>query len=185
MQRLLSVLRNKLGPLAIALAVIGVTSVGAASYAYAAGGTTSFAGTSSGTSGSSKPQCPANITTKMCRLYKAMSTAATRGEYRWKSVGCYRSPDSYPYHPSGRACDLSYAYGAPATGASKDNGSRLKRWLVKNHAKYGIDHVMWRGRVYSSSDNWDPKGHVQSGCSGRNISWTGCHYDHVHVAVKV
>ncbi|WP_433271546.1 hypothetical protein ACQPZF_12675 [Actinosynnema sp. CS-041913] len=123
--------------------------------------------------------CPARLTAKMCKLYKAMLSKSTSGKYKWDSIGCYRQ-DSLPYHPEGRACDLVYGkIGKKATGDNLADGNKMKNWLVKNHAKYKLDHVIWQGRIYSARTNWSTSGRPQS-CSGV----TDCHRDHVHVAVQ-
>ncbi|GAB2938018.1 hypothetical protein GCM10027280_27810 [Micromonospora polyrhachis] len=137
---------------------------------------------SAATTTAAKAKCPSRTTSKMCKLYRAMLSKAKAGGFKWDRIGCYRAPDSYPYHPSGRACDLMYGPGGTAAkGSNKSDGDKMRAWLVKNHKKYKIDHVMWRGKVYSPRGNW--KGYAQSGCSGKRPPVTACHYDHVHVAV--
>ncbi|MGY0231111.1 hypothetical protein [Longispora urticae] len=123
--------------------------------------------------------CPSRTTAKMCTLYRAALTASSAGKYKWDSIGCYRK-DSLPYHPEGRACDLVYgSIGKKAAGDNLSDGTAMKNWLVKNHTKYKIDHIIWRGVIYSPNGNW--KGHSQPNCSSSKI--TACHYDHVHVSV--
>lgn len=125
------------------------------------------------------PKCPANITRKMCTLYKAMYKVARKGDYLWDDIGCYRQ-DPLPYHPEGRACDLVYGkIGKKATGDNLRDGDKLKNWLIRNHAKFNLDHVIWQQRIYSARTNWSSAGRPQP-CSGV----TDCHRDHVHVAVN-
>ncbi|HWG98414.1 MAG TPA: hypothetical protein VNV66_03605 [Pilimelia sp.] len=127
--------------------------------------------------------CPARTTKKMCTLYRAAYRAGTKGKYRWDSVGCYRA-DRLPFHPQGRACDLVYGrIGKLATGDNRTDGDKMRSWLVKNRKKYNLDHVMWRGRIYSARTNWSSKGRPQPGCANWKRKITTCHYDHVHVAV--
>ncbi|MGW0431782.1 hypothetical protein ACWDV4_04410 [Micromonospora sp. NPDC003197] len=134
------------------------------------------------TTAAKKVNCPKNITKKMCTLYRAMLPKAKAGGFKWDRIGCYRANDAYPYHPGGRACDLMYGPGGTAaTGSNLSDGNQMRTWLVKNHKKYKIDHVMWRGKVYSPRNNW--KGYAQSNCGGKRPAATACHYDHVHVAV--
>jgi hypothetical protein len=145
------------------------------------GGTASATATSAGSSSAaaSAVKCPSKITKRMCTLYRAMYTVSKKGGYKWDGIGCYRK-DSLPYHPEGRACDLVYGkIGKQAKGDNLSDGTRMKNWLVKNHAKYKLDHVIWQGRIYSARTNWSSKGRPQS-CSGV----TACHRDHVHVAVR-
>ena len=121
------------------------------------------------------------VTKKMCTLYKAAGSAASSGGYHWDSIGCLRS-DRLPYHPEGRACDLAYGkIGRAATGGNKTDGDKMAKWLVKHHTKYAIDHVIWRGIIYSPNGQW--RGHKDKNCTSR-ASVTTCHKDHVHVAVK-
>ncbi|WP_433180222.1 hypothetical protein [Actinoallomurus sp. CA-150999] len=57
----------------------------------------------------------------------------------------------------------------------------MMKWLVKNHAKYSIDHVIWQGIIYSPNGNW--LGHPDKHCK-KHSGATTCHRDHVHVAVR-
>lgn len=124
--------------------------------------------------------CPAKVTKKMCKLYKPMYDAAKKGKFLWDKRGRCKGADRLPYHPEGRACDLVYGkIGKPARGDALKRGNKLKDWLVKNHGKYQLHHVIWNGKIYSSRTNWRASGRPYS-CSGT----TDCHRDHVHVAVN-
>jgi hypothetical protein len=121
------------------------------------------------------------VTAKMCRLYKAASSASSKGHYHWDSVGCRRS-DPLPYHPQGRACDLVYGkIGKAATGDNKSDGTKMMKWLVAHHSQYAIDHIIWQGVIYSPNGNW--RGHADKNCK-KGSGVTACHRDHVHVAVR-
>ena len=143
------------------------------------GGTASATAATGGSVAAAAAKCPAKVTKKMCTAYRAMLKVAKKGGYKWDGIGCYRK-DSLPYHPEGRACDLVYGkIGKQAKGDNLRDGTKMKNWLVKNHAKYKLDHVIWQGRIYSARTGWSSKGRPQS-CSGV----TDCHRDHVHVAVR-
>jgi len=181
---MITLVRTKLFPLLLAIVAIVAAIVATSSLVKAKSSNQPevlVATSGRTTTASAKAKCPKNVTKRMCKLYRAMLTAAKDGGFKWDRIGCYRATDSYPYHPSGRACDLMYGPGGTAaTGSNKSDGDRMRAWLVKNHKKYGIDHVMWRGKVYSPRGNW--AGYAQSGC-GKRPAVTACHYDHVHVAV--
>ncbi|GAA3862582.1 hypothetical protein GCM10022243_31350 [Saccharothrix violaceirubra] len=124
--------------------------------------------------------CPSGVTKKMCRLYKSMYDSAKKGKYLWDKRGRCKGPDRLPYHPEGRACDLVYGkIGKPAGGDALKRGNRLKDWLVANHRRFQLHHVIWNGKIYSSRTNWRASGRPYS-CSGT----TDCHRDHIHVAVN-
>src|SRR3954452_6469133 len=73
------------------------------------------------------------VTAKMCRLYKAASSASSKGHYHWDSQGCKHS-DPLPYPPQGRACDLVYGkIGRTARGDNRADGNKMVRWLVSHH----------------------------------------------------
>jgi hypothetical protein len=120
------------------------------------------------------------VTKKMCTLYKKADAVSRKGGYHWDALGCLRK-DSLPYHPEGRACDLVYGkIGKAATGDNKSDGTKMMKWLVANHKKYAIDHIIWQGVIYSPNGNW--RGHADKNCK-RGSGVTVCHRDHVHVAV--
>ncbi|GAB3962603.1 hypothetical protein GCM10029978_018430 [Actinoallomurus acanthiterrae] len=121
------------------------------------------------------------VTAKMCKLYKAASSASSKGHYHWDSQGC-KHPDPLPYHPQGRACDLVYGkIGRTATGDNRADGYKMVKWLVGHHGAYSIDHIIWQGIIYSPNGNW--RGHKDKNCK-KGSGVTVCHRDHVHVAVR-
>ncbi|GIG58118.1 hypothetical protein Lfu02_24900 [Longispora fulva] len=193
----MSTFTKRILPLALGVALVGGLIAGVAGTSFAQGDSTALSASHSESVAdltadaetdriaaealaAAKPvPCPARTTAKMCTLYRAALTASTAGKYKWDSIGCYRQ-DRLPYHPEGRACDLVYGtIGRRAAGDNLSDGTAMKNWLVKNHTKYKIDHIIWRGVIYSPNGNW--KGHPQPNCNSGKI--TECHYDHVHVAV--
>jgi hypothetical protein len=138
-------------------------------------------GTADTAAAAAKCGAAGRVTTEMCKLFKAANKASRAGGYHWDSIARCKAPDSLPWHPSGRACDLTYGkIGKAAKGGNLSDGNKLVKWLRKNHKKYDINHVIWQGRIYSNV-NWS--GRHYSKCTKR-ASVTTCHKDHVHVATS-
>ncbi|SHF03088.1 hypothetical protein [Streptoalloteichus hindustanus] len=126
------------------------------------------------------------VTRRMCVAYKATEKHAKDKKIRWsKGQHCFRNKDGKNYHYDGVACDLMYVSGGgKATGSTLTKGNNLKKWLVANHKRLKLDHVMWQGRIYSPRTNWSQSGRPQPGCADGKGGNTVCHRDHIHVAVK-
>jgi hypothetical protein len=93
-----------------------------------------------------------------------------------KSIGGYR-PDSMKWHPQGLALDVmvSSAY-PPLSPQGIALGNGIRDFLLKNAKTLGVDHAIWRQRIYypdGTSEAMDDRGGL-----------TANHFDHVHVATK-
>ncbi|MFL0176424.1 hypothetical protein [Mycobacterium sp. SMC-13] len=93
-----------------------------------------------------------------------------------KSIGGYR-PDSMKWHPQGLALDVmvSSAY-PPLSPQGIALGNGIRDFLLKNAKTLGVDHVIWRQRMYypdGTSEAMEDRGGL-----------TANHFDHVHVATK-
>jgi len=93
-----------------------------------------------------------------------------------KSIGGYR-PDSMKWHPQGLALDVmvSSAY-PPLSPQGIALGNGIRDFLLKNAKTLGIDHAIWRQRIYypdGTSEAMEDRGGL-----------TANHFDHVHVATK-
>ena len=69
-------------------------------------------------------------------------------------------------------------------GADKANGDRLAEWLVANADVWGVNYVIWGGRVWSSaraSQGW----RTYTGGGIYDVtSPTGGHHDHIHLSQR-
>lgn len=93
-----------------------------------------------------------------------------------KSIGGYR-PDSMKWHPEGLALDVmvSSAY-PPLSPQGIALGNGIRDFVLKNAKTLGIDHAIWRQRIYypdGTSEAMEDRGGL-----------TANHFDHVHVATK-
>lgn len=93
-----------------------------------------------------------------------------------KTIGGYR-PDSMKWHPMGLALDVmvSSAY-PPLSPQGIALGNSIRDFLLKNAKTLGVDHVIWRQRIYypdGTSEAMEDRGGL-----------TANHFDHVHVATK-
>ncbi len=86
-------------------------------------------------------------------------------------IGGYR-PDPLPWHPQGLALDVMIPNYLNPQGVALGNG--IRDFLLRNAKTLGIDHVIWRQRMYY------PSGTVE-GMEDRS-GLTANHFDHVHVA---
>mgnify|MGYP001160602982 FL=1 len=88
-------------------------------------------------------------------------------------------------HPKGKACDITFgSLGHFPKGADKANGDRLAEWLVANAEVWGVNYVIWQGRVWSSaraSQGWRP---YTGGGIYDVTSPTGGHHDHIHLSQR-
>ncbi|WP_304119299.1 hypothetical protein [Mycolicibacterium bacteremicum] len=93
-----------------------------------------------------------------------------------RTIGGYR-PDSLKWHPEGLALDImvSSAY-PPLSPQGIALGNGINEFLLKNAKTLGVDHSIWRQRIYY------PDGTSEAMTSRGGL--TADHYDHVHVATK-
>lgn len=91
-----------------------------------------------------------------------------------KEIGGYR-PDALKWHPQGLALDImvSSAY-LPLSPQGIALGNGIRDFLLRNAKALGIDHVIWRQRMYYPSGN--------SEAMEDRGGLTANHFDHVHVA---
>jgi len=86
-------------------------------------------------------------------------------------------------HPKGRACDIVFgSLGHFPKGTDKTNGDRLAEWLVANADTWGVNYVIWQGRVWSSAraqQGWRP---YTGGGIYNPADATGGHFDHIHLS---
>ena len=126
------------------------------------------------------PTTSGRITPRMKRVYDAINDLPGRGGV--KSIGCWRPTDPYPDHPSGRACDLMYAYGTFPTGKTLQDGNNTATWLTKNAEKYGIRYLIWQGRIWlAQTGKWEK--YAAAAYSDEDTNPTTGHFDHIHVTV--
>lgn len=91
-----------------------------------------------------------------------------------RTIGGYR-PDALKWHPQGLALDIMVSSAAPplsAQGVALGNG--IRDFLLRNAKTLGVDHAIWRQRIYypdGTSEPMDDAGGL-----------TANHFDHVHVA---
>ncbi|RFZ07579.1 hypothetical protein DSM43518_03321 [Mycobacterium marinum] len=88
-----------------------------------------------------------------------------------RSIGGVRS-DSLKWHPNGLAIDVMIPNYNSAEG--KALGDRVLAFAMRNAAKYGLDHAIWRQTMYTQGSS--PRGMENRGSDTQN------HYDHVHIA---
>jgi hypothetical protein len=93
-----------------------------------------------------------------------------------KTIGGYR-PDALKWHPQGLALDVmvSSAY-PPLSPQGIALGNGIRDFLLKNAKTLGVDHAIWRQRIYYP----DGTSEAMSDAGGL----TANHFDHVHVATK-
>ncbi|GAA2382153.1 hypothetical protein [Dactylosporangium salmoneum] len=94
-------------------------------------------------------------------------------------VSCWRQPPEPYEHPKGRACDFAAdaaGFGGIAEGASKEYGTQLAVWLVRNAERLGIMYVIWYRQVWTQAAGWHP----YSGGKGDPGS---DHTNHVHMSI--
>ena len=88
-------------------------------------------------------------------------------------------------HPKGKACDITFgAIGHFPNKTEKAAGDRLAEWLVANADAWGVNYVIWGGRVWSSaraSQGWRP---YTGGGIYDVTSPTGGHHDHIHLSQR-
>ena len=111
------------------------------------------------------------------RLLHAMQQAKSAGFTHF--VACFRH-QSTGEHPKGRACDFAAdknGFGGVATGASKDYGTRLANYFIKNADRLGVLYVIWFRRIWLPSSGW-------KAYSGGNGDPSSDHTNHVHLSVR-
>ncbi|GAA2633157.1 hypothetical protein GCM10010399_77000 [Dactylosporangium fulvum] len=94
-------------------------------------------------------------------------------------VSCWRPPGEPYEHPKGRACDFAAdakGFGGAATGASKEYGTQLATWLVRNAKALGVMYVIWYRQIWTPAAGW----HAYSSGNGDPSS---DHTNHVHLSV--
>lgn len=90
------------------------------------------------------------------------------------SIGGYR-PDALRWHPEGLALDIMTTPN-PLSPNQVKLGFRILAFLMKNAKALGVDHAIYRQRIYYPSGYSEPMGSLGS--------ITADHYDHVHLATK-
>jgi hypothetical protein len=94
-------------------------------------------------------------------------------------VSCWRPPGEPYEHPKGRACDFAADpndFGGVATGSSKEYGTQLATWLVRNAAPLGVMYVIWFRQIWTPAAGWHA---YQSG----NGDPSSDHTNHVHMSI--
>ncbi len=94
-------------------------------------------------------------------------------------VSCWRAPGDPYEHPKGRACDFAAdagGFGGVATGSSKEYGTRLAAWLVKNASALGVMYVIWFKQIWTPAGGW----HAYHSGQGDPSS---DHTNHVHLSI--
>ncbi|MET7423225.1 hypothetical protein [Dactylosporangium sp. NPDC005555] len=94
-------------------------------------------------------------------------------------VSCWRPPGEPYEHPKGRACDFAADakdFGGVATGASKEYGTQLAAWLVKNAQALGVMYVIWFKQIWTPAGGWHSYGSGQGDPSSD-------HTNHVHMSI--
>lgn len=119
-------------------------------------------------------------TTKACltpRTLHALRQVQTAGFKHF--VSCWRPPGEPYEHPKGRACDFAAdanGFGGVATGASKEYGTQLATWLVKNASALGVMYVIWFRQIWTPAGGWRAYGSGQGDPSSD-------HTNHVHLSI--
>lgn len=87
-------------------------------------------------------------------------------------------------HPKGKACDFLFGtYGKFPEGDTKKRGWALANYLKENADTWGINYVIWQGKIWSTAkadQGWRP---YSGGGAYDPTNPTGGHYDHVHASV--
>ncbi|WP_432988619.1 coiled-coil domain-containing protein [Dactylosporangium sp. CA-233914] len=94
-------------------------------------------------------------------------------------VSCWRSPPQPYEHPKGRACDFAAdpkGFGGVASGPSKEYGTQLATWLVRNAQPLGVMYVIWYRQIWTPAAGW----HTYE--SGRGDP-SSDHTNHVHMSI--
>ncbi|GGM08969.1 coiled-coil domain-containing protein [Dactylosporangium sucinum] len=94
-------------------------------------------------------------------------------------VSCWRPPGEPYEHPKGRACDFAAdtsGFGGVATGASKEYGTQLATWLVRNATALGVMYVIWFRQIWTPAAGW----HAYNSGNGDPSS---DHTNHVHMSI--
>ena len=94
-------------------------------------------------------------------------------------VSCWRQPPEPYEHPKGRACDVAAdvkGFGGVATGTSKEYGTQLAAWLVKNAQALGVMYVIWFKQIWTPAGGW----HAYNSGQGDPSS---DHTNHVHMSI--
>lgn len=123
--------------------------------------------------------CVTPRTARIVSQIEAMNTGHN-GIYCWDAHAWNPTSD----HPKGKACDMTFGMiGRFPSGEDKANGDRLAEWLVANADVWGVNYVIWDGRVWSSeraSQGWRP---YTGGGIYNPADATGGHYDHIHLSL--
>lgn len=107
--------------------------------------------------------------------YTIITNRAVSAAYpQIRTIGGVRA-DSMKWHPQGLALDImvSSAY-PPLSPQGIALGNGIRDFLLKNAKTLGVDHVIWRQRIYypsGTSESMEDRGGL-----------TANHFDHVHVA---
>ncbi|MGA9490910.1 MAG: glycoside hydrolase [Mycobacterium sp.] len=89
------------------------------------------------------------------------------------TIGGYRQ-DALPWHPNGLAIDVMIPnHGSPE---GIELGDQIAGYALANAKRWGIDHVIWRQKIYPGIGN--PSWTANMGNETAN------HYDHVHIATN-
>ncbi|GAA3204298.1 coiled-coil domain-containing protein [Dactylosporangium siamense] len=94
-------------------------------------------------------------------------------------VSCWRPPGEPYEHPKGRACDFAADakdFGGVATGSSKEYGTQLAAWLVKNATALGVMYVIWFKQIWTPATGWRAYHSGQGDPSSD-------HTNHVHMSI--
>ena len=102
---------------------------------------------------------------------KLLNRAITEAFPEIREIGGVR-PDALKWHPQGLALDVMIPNANTAAG--KALGDRVVKFLVANHEKLGVAHMIWRQHMIQPDGS-------SSLMRGRG-SATANHFDHVHVA---
>jgi hypothetical protein len=102
---------------------------------------------------------------------KLLNRAITEAFPEIREIGGVRS-DALKWHPQGLALDVMIPNANTAAG--KALGDRVVKFLVANHERLGVAHMIWRQRMIQPDGS-------SSLMQGRG-SATANHFDHVHVA---
>ncbi len=102
---------------------------------------------------------------------KLLNRAISEAFPEIREIGGVR-PDALKWHPQGLALDVMIPN--PLTPAGRALGDRVVKFLVDNHERLGVAHMIWRQRMIQPDGS-------SSLMEGRG-SMTANHFDHVHVA---
>lgn len=89
--------------------------------------------------------------------------------------------DALPYHPGGRAVDFMLpAWNTPDGNAL---GWEIAHWLQSNAAQFGVDHIIFDRKIWSTARQAQGWRSCASGACYDGPDPTAAHQDHVHVTV--